>query len=152
MADNPDRTSKGHFRKGNKASGKGRPQGARNKRTIYEELLQKHAPDAVKAFIIESVQKRNASLLMYYISKLVPHRGPRLEFDAPKMAGLADMPRAIAQVRSMMADGTLTLDEGNAVIATYLAQGRAIETVELQKQVEEMKAEIAELRQRGDDE
>jgi hypothetical protein len=47
-------------------------------------------------------------------------------------------------------DGTLTLDEGPAVIGTYLAHGRAIETVDLKEQVEAMKAEIAALKEKDE--
>jgi hypothetical protein len=152
MADSLNHDARGKFAKGNRANPRrGRAKGSKNKATIYEQMLGEHGKQAVQAFIVEAIKNRTPSLLAYYVSRLVPHRGARFAFDAPKMRGLDDMPAAIAAVRAMVADGVLTLDEGQTLISTYTAQAQAIETVELKQRLEAMEAELAELRQREDE-
>jgi hypothetical protein len=142
-----DRDARGRYVKGKKG---GRIRGSQNRFTRYEALLHKHGEDALKALIAEAIQRRHAGLLAFYADRLVPKRGPRFVIAAPKMRSLADMPQAIAKVREMIADGMLTLDEGQALIRTYLAQGQAIETAELRDKVEAMRAEIDALRRDGE--
>jgi hypothetical protein len=90
MAESPNHTAKGKFAQGNRANPRrGRKKGSKNRATVYEKLLGQHGQEAVKAFIVEAIKNRNPSLLTYYVSRLVPHRGVRLVFDAPKMHGIS---------------------------------------------------------------
>ena len=74
----------------------------------------------------------------------MPRRKSRaVTFDLPRVDRVEDLGNAIGSVLQEAANGRLFLDEAAALIGMMEARRKAIETIDLEKRLQALEAEIA---------
>lgn len=117
------------FQLGNRV-GKGRPPGTRNKRTIWQEALESHAPqiiNQVKLLALRPIPDMTALRLCF--EGLVPKAKPsNSRFRLPRMRTPADLPKALSALERAAGTGQLSAQEGWAMAQIIDSHRRAFET------------------------
>lgn len=136
------------FEKGNK-SGKGRPAGSRNKRAIFQEVLEVDG-EAIIEKIKGQALKANATAMRLCMERLLPvAQASNAQFWMPRVETTESLKEATAAAAEAVADGLLSPQEGEAVARIVESQRRNIETVELEGRVKSLEEEIAKLGRSG---
>lgn len=117
------------FQQGN-AEGKGRPIGSRNRKTIFQEALEK---DGEK--IIQKVKQRalraDPVAMRLCMERLVPvAKEPNARFQLPAVETAANLTEAISAVTKAVSEGELSAQEGESVANIVESQRRNIEVRE----------------------
>jgi hypothetical protein len=132
----PNRDHAGHWRRGCSGNPRGKRKGTRHRATVLaERLLEEDATDVVQAVITKARGGDIAAAKLVLDRILPPRKGCTVTFDLPDLKAAADLPQAVASVTRSIAEGTLTPDEGAAVVTVLEAQRRAIETAELEARI-----------------
>jgi hypothetical protein len=104
------------FEPGNK-SGKGRPPGSRNKRTVFQEILESHDIEIINKVKLEALKTPpDATILRSCFERLVPvARAPRSRFRLPPVKTPEDLAIANGAVAQAVARGRISAVEGDAL-------------------------------------
>jgi hypothetical protein len=136
------------FKRGNTAS-KGRPEGSRNKKTIFQEVLEVDG-EAIIEKIKGQALKANATAMRLCMERLLPvAQASNPQFWMPRVETAASLKEAGASVTEAVSGGVLSPQEGEAVAKMLESQRRNIETVELEGRVKSLEEEIAKLGRGG---
>ena len=116
------------FEPGNKF-GKGRPPGSKNKRTIFQEILESHGVEIINKVKLEALKTPpDPSILRACLERLVPvARAPRNRFRLPPIKTAEDLAPANAAVAQAVANGKISAMEGDAVSRILVNQGGMFE-------------------------
>ena len=122
------------FQPGNQ-EGKGRPPGVRNRRTVFQEVLE---IDGEK--IIEVIKRRalrsNSTAMRLCMERLLPlAKAPNARFRLPPVGTAADLTAAISAVTQAVAEGELSAQEGESVARIIESQRRNIEVAEFDARI-----------------
>ena len=129
------------FEPGNTA-GKGRPQGSRNKKTIFQEELEKDGAAIIQK-IKEEALRADPTAMRLCMERLVPlAKAPNASFRLPMVETAAGLTEAISAVTEAVSEGELSAQEGESVARIVESQRRNIE-------VEEFDARLRELEEAG---
>jgi Family of unknown function (DUF5681) len=133
------------FQKGRSGNPAGRGKGRRANLTA--ELHQAVAADPmpiVRSIIAQAktgdIESRRAFL------KLLPQGKWPTPFERPKIAGPADIPKAIDAVLDAASRGDITVDDAEKVIGMINAMRLAYETTSLADQIEAMREQLEDLK------
>jgi hypothetical protein len=136
------------FEKGNK-SGKGRPAGSRNKRAIFQEVLEVDG-EAIIEKIKTQALKANATAMRLCMERLLPvAQASNAQFWMPRVETTESLKEATAAAAEAVSEGLLSPQEGEAVARIVESQRRNIETVELEGRVKSLEEEIGKLGRNG---
>jgi Family of unknown function (DUF5681) len=135
------------FKPGQSGNPKGRKAGCRNHATILlDKVAETSAVDLLKT-VIAKAEKGDMTAAGLILARIWPPRkGRPVRVPLPPIEALADLPAAVASLVAAVADGTLSPDEGQAIAAMLETQRRTIETIELARQVDELKQQVATMR------
>lgn len=132
--DDPEHSGRdqaGRFTKGRSGNASGRPRGVRDRATVAAEILLAGEAKALTRKAIELALKGDVTCLRLCLDRIAPVRKPKVYVDLPEMHELADLPRALAAVTQLIANGEIAPEEGAAIAAVFEQQRRSIELIEL---------------------
>jgi hypothetical protein len=142
-----DHDARGRFKPGNQAGRKGKPVGSRHRTTrMLDAFGEDKAKDIVQTTISLAVDGHldATALLLPYIW---PRRkGGRVlpAIDLPPLRTATDVVKAHARIAAAVADGEITVEEGDGLGVIVDRASKAIDTAEL---MEVMRSEMQALRQ-----
>jgi hypothetical protein len=134
------------FEKGN-TFGKGRPKGSRNKSSvIFDEIGFEGIEDIIR-LVQEQANRGSLHAAGILLARAWPI--PRsysfpVTVDLPPIEKPSDIIKANAALIALVADGELTPEEASSIGRLLENQRRALETCDLAKQIEEIKAQRAQ--------
>jgi len=110
--------------------GKGRPPGSCNRKTIFQEELEKDGA-AIIQIIKQKALGADPTAMRLCMERLVPlAKEPNTRFRLPAVETAADLTEAISAVTEAVADGELSAQEGESVARIVESQRRNIEVEE----------------------
>jgi hypothetical protein len=145
--DHPDyagRDQAGRFRKGVSGNPAGMPKGVRHRAS---QAAEKIFADDLKG--IAEVVTREAKAGAPWACRLVvasflpPPRTRAVQFALPPIRSASDIPLALTQVLGLIADGTLTPQEGSEVASLVDCLRASFEVDQLTARVEALQAQVA---------
>jgi len=117
------------FQPGNTA-GKGRPQGSSNKKTVFQEALEKDGEKIIQKIKLRAL-KADPMAMRLCMERLIPvAKEPNHRFWLPSVETPANLAEAISAVTEAVAEGELSAQEGEAVARIIESQRRNIEVGE----------------------
>jgi hypothetical protein len=128
------------FAAGNKF-GKGRPEGSRNKATLaLEELLKESAAALITKGKVLGLQGDVTALKMCW-DRLIPIRkGRPVRFKLPSIRTVEDIADAHDRVLALVADGSLTPEEGQRIGDLIDRRLRAMEQLDMEARLQALEA------------
>jgi hypothetical protein len=139
-----DREPDGLFRKGTSGNPAGRAPGCRNHATLMAEVLLDGEVEALTRKAVELAMEGDTTALKLCLERIVPRRKSRaVAFDLPRIDRVEDLGNAIGSVLEAAAGGRLFLDEAAALIGMMEARRKAIETIDFEKRLQALEAEVA---------
>lgn len=119
------------FEKGNRL-GQGRPQGSRNKKTVFAEAMEGHGEAIIKQCQVLAL-KGDPTAMRLCMERLVPVCRPwNNRFCLPPVKTATDLGPAWQSVLKQVSLGHLSPQDGGAVASVLESRRRAIETEELE--------------------
>ena len=113
------------FEPGNKM-GRGRPPGSRNKKTVYQELLESHAPAIIKKAQLMAVSG-DPTALRLCIERLIPVAKPPVNrFRLPPVGTVPELEKALPAVMQVVSRGQLSAQEGESFARMIDTQRRTV--------------------------
>jgi Family of unknown function (DUF5681) len=140
------------FVRGKSGNPAGKRRGSRNKATVLlDQLAEAEAGDLLHQVIAKAKGGDMVAAGLVLARIWPPRKGRPVRFDLPALNTPRDLPVAIAALIQAASEGELSPDEIAALASALDGWRRSVETVELQKQLDEMKAEVAAMRADRDD-
>jgi hypothetical protein len=146
---NTGRKLDGRFKPGHKPMG-GRPKGARARATLATEKLLTGADDlkAISKVVLERARAGEPWAAKLVIERVLPVARDRpLMVDLPPITGPADIAPALCALVAMVASGEVTPAEGASLSAMIEGLGKAFETVDLTREVADLRELVETLQQ-----
>ena len=113
-----ERSAAGQYLAGHSGNPGGRPKGARNKKTRFEELLEDWDPQDIASKVVELAKEGDIRMLKLCMDRLFPvERHRRVSFEMPDIDTAEKLPDATAALLNAVAEGELSPAE-----ATELAK------------------------------
>jgi uncharacterized protein DUF5681 len=133
------RTATGQFGPGNP----GKPKGARHKVTIAVEELLEGEGEAIGRVCIEKAKAGDPVALRLAMERISPvRRGRPVKFQLPAVSTANDVVAGISAVLHATAHGDLTPEEGAIIAGILETKRRGIETVEIERRLAELEAQM----------
>jgi hypothetical protein len=118
------------FQRGNTA-GKGRPPGSCNRKTIFQETLEKDGEKIIEKIKLRAL-KADPMAMRLCMERLVPlAKEANARFQLPGVRTAAELTGAISAVTEAVSEGELSAQEGESVARIVESQRRNIEVGEL---------------------
>lgn len=131
------------FKPGQSGNPRGRPAGSRNKATLaVEALLDKDARKLTRK-AVDLALKGDTTALRICMERICPPRKSNpIRFDLPTMINSGDVRAAALAVLQAVSEGSISPDEGAAVVPIIETARRSIETDELGTRLEALEAAL----------
>jgi len=139
--DTPARTGRGTFAPGHS----GNPGGRSGQTQVIRARLAEGA-EAVTKKVLAAAKKGDMQACRLILERLVPPIKPSVEAVTFELDD-TDLPTAAKSLMRAVADGKLPPDQGKHLILALGAVSRVIEVAELQKVVDELKAQVEAMNQ-----
>ncbi|RLQ89318.1 hypothetical protein [Notoacmeibacter ruber] len=135
--DRADDAEAGRDSSGRFASGwTGRPKGSRNKATLAAETLLEGEAEELTRKAIELAKNGDTTALRLCLERVVPVRkGVVIAFDMPPLNGLGTISEVASSIISTVAEGTLSPEEGQALIGMIESYRRTLEASDLEQRI-----------------
>ena len=115
----------------------GRPQGARNRLTVFLESVLEGEAEALTRQAIDLASKGDIGALRLCLNRLIPaRRDLPVQFDLPELVTLRDAERASSAVLAAVANGELTPGQGESVMRLLSAHRQRVETGDLARRLD----------------
>lgn len=138
---------RGRFKPGQSGNPAGKPKGARNQLTELAEKLLADDAQAVAQTVISAAKGGDMTAARLILDRILPVRkGRPVNFELGTIATADDVTRAIGAVLAAMSQGDLTPDEAATVAGVLDQKRKAIETVELEKRLATIEAQLGDKR------
>ena len=125
------RSTTGQFLPGRSGNPAGRPLGARNRTSLWRELLDEGEDEAIVRAVIDRALAGHWPALRACFDRLLPKpKDAPIELDLPEIASVADVAEASSALIAAVAAGELTPNEGQAVMKLLLAQMKILAMAE----------------------
>jgi hypothetical protein len=135
------------FEKGQSGNPAGKAPGTRHKLTLAAEELLDGEAEAITRKAIEMALEGDVTALRLCLDRIVPPRkSRRVPFDLPKIEKAEDLLLAFGAVVSAMGAGDLAPDEAAVIVGVLEAKRKAVETVELDRRIQELERRSADKR------
>lgn len=122
----------GKFTEGNP----GRPKGSRHKTSVAVEALMEGEAEGLTRKAIELALDGDVTALRLCLERIAPARKDApVSFEAPRMEGAADAPKALGAILDAVATGDLTPGEAASLSALIDGFRRSLETEELDQRI-----------------
>ena len=132
------------FKAGQSGNPAGRPKGARNKTTLAIESLLDGEAEELTRKVISKAKEGDMTALKLCLDRLAPIRkGRPIDISLPKVTNAADLAKAGAQVTQHLADGIMTPEEAQAVMATLDSALKLFEAGELEERIAALEERLA---------
>ena len=129
------------FQKGQSGNPKGRPAGARNRRTIaIEEMLEGEIEAITRAAINAAKNGDMAAIRLIMDRVLPPARCRPISIDLPAISDAASISSAQAEILRAVSTGDLLLDEAEALSGLLEARRRSLEAADLEDRIKQLEA------------
>jgi uncharacterized protein DUF5681 len=123
-----ERTTAGHFVKGQSGNPVGKPQGCRNHASrIAEALLDGEVEALTRTAVARALDGNAAALRLCFDRLIAPRRARPVQLDLPPIAEPADIAGAMAAVTAAVGTGAITPREGAEVAKVVDTYIRALE-------------------------
>jgi hypothetical protein len=133
------RDARGRFAPGNP----GRPPGIFNKTTrAVMQILGEHAEELARQAVARALEGDTAALRLVMERVCPAAKDAPVQFTLPAMRTARDAAQAAGAVLEAVADGTLTLGEGQAIMGLVEGFRRALEASELAGHIEALEREL----------
>jgi hypothetical protein len=100
------------------AGNSGRPQGARNKKTLAAEILLEGQARALTRRAVQAALGGDMTAMRLCLERISPvRREAAIRVDIPPVNSAADVPAAISAIVSAVAAGNLTVGQGESMVA-----------------------------------
>jgi hypothetical protein len=133
--------SKGRWKPGESGNPKGKPKGAKDRRTAWRTALADELP-AIIARLVEAARAGDVQAAALILSRVAPPLRPQREpVELPALAkagSLADQARAVLVA---VATGALSTDQAGELLAALANAAAAIEVDELQARIAALEAQ-----------
>ncbi len=131
------------FQKGQSGNPKGRPAGARNRRTIaLEEMLEGEIEAITRAAIDAAKNGDMAAIRLIMDRVLPPARCRPISIDLPAITDAASISSAQAEILRAVSTGDLLLDEAEALSGLLEARRRSLEAADLEERIKQLEARV----------
>jgi hypothetical protein len=135
------------FEPGNTA-GKGRPTGSRNKKTIFQEELEKDGAAIIQKIKMQAL-KADPTAMRLCMERLVPlAKGPNAAIPLPPVNTPAGLTEAISAITRALAEGELSAQEGESLARIVESQRRNIAVEEFEARLKTVEKESSEIRRK----
>ena len=137
------RAKDGRFAPGAKP-GPGRPKGRRNKTVLLDaaarvEELTASELDAIVEGVITAAKSGDTQAAKLLLDRVAPARkGQAVQFDLPEINSARDLDKAYAAVLRAVSDADLAPEEAQSVVDLLEARRKAMETLELERRLEQL--------------
>ena len=129
----------GRFGPGNS----GRPQGARNRLTVFLESVLEGEAEALTRQAIDLARNGDVGALRLCLQRLIPaRRDLPVQFDLPELVTLDDAERASSAVLAAVANGELTPGQGESVMRLLSAHRQMAEAGAIERRLDALEAGI----------
>jgi len=119
------------FEKGKSGNPKGKPRGAKDKRTELRSLLEPHREELVKVVVAKALNGDGSALRICMDRLIAPMRSNPIRIS--KFSGT--LAERGDQVMTGIGKGELGIDEAAALMSVLQSQARIIEATELDKRI-----------------
>jgi hypothetical protein len=118
------------------AGNPGRPRGIKNRATAFAEALSDDDAGQIVKAIIKKARRGDLTAAKLVLDRLWPcQKGHTIEFALPPTDDANGAMQAHKTLLQLLAGGTLTADEAEAVSGLLTTQLRAIETAEIEQRL-----------------
>jgi Family of unknown function (DUF5681) len=149
--DNTGRNQAGRFTKGRSGNPAGKHRGSRNRASILlDRLADASATELLRTVIAKAEQGDMTAAGLVLARIWPPRKGRPVRFPLPELKSPRDLPAAIAALVRAASEGVLTPDELAALTTSLDGWRRSIETIELARQLDELKQQVASMRGRNE--
>ncbi len=125
------------FKPGQSGNPKGKPRGARDKRTALRELLKPHA-EALVAKAVELALSGDTTALKLCVDRLMPaYRPTDMAVEVTATGSLSQRGEALIEA---MSRGELSPDNTREMLQALAAQAKVIEFDELEARIQQLEA------------
>ena len=136
-----ERTSEGHFVKGQSGNPAGRTPGCRNQASrIAETLLDGEAEALTRKAVTLALDGDTLALRLCLDRVIAPRRDRPVQFALPPIAEIADVAKAMAAITAAVAEGAITPGEGAEVAKVVDAYVRALEASDFDQRLKVLEA------------
>lgn len=136
----------GQFKPGVSGNPKGKPKGAKDKRTALREMFEPHKEELFKT-LIHWANIGDMSAMRIVMDRIMPPvRELPMKVTIPKITGPDDCTVAQAAVLNAVAAGEMLPGEGQVLSGLIDAQRKAYETSALAKELQDIRAELDKLK------
>jgi hypothetical protein len=135
------------FEPGNTA-GKGRPTGSRNKKTIFQQELEKDGAAIIQKIKMQAL-KADPTAMRLCMERLVPlAKAPNASIPLPPVDTPAGLTEAISAITTALAAGELSAQEGESLARIVESQRRNIAVEEFEARLKTVEKESSEIRRK----
>jgi hypothetical protein len=131
------------FHKGQSGNPKGRPAGARNRRTIALEEMLEGEIEAITRTAIDAAKNGDMAAIRLIMDRVLPPARCRpISIDLPAITDAASISSAQAEILRAVSTGDLLLDEAEALSALLEARRRSLEAADLEERIKQLEARV----------
>jgi hypothetical protein len=138
------------FEPGNKM-GKGRPPGSRNKKTIFQEAMEKHGVPIINQCQALALKGDPVALRLCMERLMPPCTAPGTRFQLGPVRTAADLVKALPTVMQEAARGHLSAQEGEAMARTMESHRRNLDAEEFYSRLTVVEQRLSERSGRDDE-
>lgn len=142
MPDNSTKNQRQGFQPGKSGNPKGKPKGALNHATRTVLALLDGEAEALTRKAVEKALDGDCVALRLCLERLCPPRkdSPVILGGIPKIQTAEDIPKVTARILEVVAEGTITPSEGQAVAGLVEYHRKAIEIAEIEQRLSALEA------------
>ncbi len=131
------------FQKGQSGNPKGRPPGARNRRTIALEEMLEGEIEAISRAAINAAKNGDMAAIRLIMDRVLPPARCRPIFiDLPPITDAASISSAQAEILRAVSTGNLLLDEAEALSGLLEVRRRSLEAEDLEERIKQLEARL----------
>ena len=124
------------FEKGNRANPHGRPAGSKNAALVALDALGTDAAQDLLKTVIQEARNGDMAAARIILDRVWPARKGRLiTFTMSKVESAADVAKALSGVLEAVANGLLSIEEGQGLAAILESQRKTLELTEIEERL-----------------
>ena len=130
-----------HFPPGTSGNPAGKPKGTRNRLTMALEQLLEGQAEAITQVCIDQALTGDPVAMRLIFERVMPvRRGRPVHFEFEPLKKAEDVSMMLGSILKAVATGELTPDEAATIATIAEAKRKAIETMDIERRLEELEA------------
>ncbi|MBU2511701.1 hypothetical protein KJ966_10190 [bacterium] len=131
------------FKKGKSGNPDGRPPGALNKTTMMVQKLFADEAEEISRSVIKMAKDGDLQAAKLIIERICPAvKDAPVDLKLPKIRGAEDITKAFSTVNEAITAGQISPGQGKVIADILEAQRKALETLDLDRKLEQLKTII----------